>query len=136
MQSTDLLKKLNAKLLTEIAKLKKKFAKIKNENGRLKNENVKLRQIIEKNARYDAKNVKHKVRIEKLEKNNIDISAKNAELKAKLNSCSVEEEEILKMITTVLQPDAESKKQFASNSVINQPINGATSDNINRQTFS
>ncbi|EXX66022.1 hypothetical protein RhiirA5_419467 [Rhizophagus irregularis] len=34
-------------------------------------------------------------------------------------------------ITTVLQPDAESKRHFASDPVINQLINGATSDNIN-----
>ncbi|CAB4405955.1 unnamed protein product [Rhizophagus irregularis] len=46
------------------------------------------------------------------------------------NSYSVGEEEILK-VTTVLQPDAESKRHFASGPVIDQPINGATSDNIN-----
>ena len=55
------------------------------------------------------------------------------------NSCSVGEEEISK-VTTVPQPDAEPERRFASDPVIDQPINGATSDNINikkeRQTLS
>ncbi|GES83310.1 hypothetical protein GLOIN_2v1779898 [Rhizophagus clarus] len=155
MQSTDSLRELNDKLLAEIAELRKKFAEIEGENGELKNENAKLRQIIEKNARRDAENAEHKVRIEELEKNSADISAENAELKAELaklrydfdssnltrpqqpqhvtnvqNSCSVGEEEISK-VTTVPQPDAESESRFASDPVIDQLINGATSDNIN-----
>ncbi|RGB30811.1 hypothetical protein C1646_764872 [Rhizophagus diaphanus] len=81
---------------------------------------LKDRAIIEENARRDAKNAEHKVRIEKLEKNSVDISAENVEFKAELvklrhnfdssnltrpqqpqhvtnmqNSCSVEEEKIL-----------------------------------------
>src|SRR5688500_17332018 len=109
----------------------------------LEAENAKLRQVIEENAKRDVENAEHKIRIEELEKNSADISAENAELKAELaklrydfdfsnhtrsqhatnvlNSCSVGEEEISK-VTTVPQPDYP---------VIDQPINGATSDNIN-----
>jgi predicted RNase H-like nuclease (RuvC/YqgF family) len=50
----------------------------------LEAENAKLRQIIEENARRDAENAEHKIRIEELEKNSADISAENAELKAEL----------------------------------------------------
>jgi len=50
----------------------------------LEAENTQLRQIIEENAKRDAENAKHKVRIEELEKNSVDISAENAELKAEL----------------------------------------------------
>ncbi|CAG8651520.1 17727_t:CDS:2 [Funneliformis caledonium] len=46
------------------------------------------------------------------------------------HSCSVREEEISK-VTTVSQPDAESESHFASDPVIDQLINEATSDNIN-----
>src|ERR1043165_2899967 len=114
-QSNDSLRELNAKLLAEI--------------GELKSENAKLRRIIEENARRDAENAEHKVRIEELEKNSADISAENAELKAELaklrcdfnssnltrpqqpqhvtnmqNLCSVGEE--ISEVTTVPQPDA------------------------------
>src|SRR5581483_5312810 len=50
----------------------------------LEAENAKLRQIIEENAKCDAENGEHKVRIEELEKNSADISTENAELKAEL----------------------------------------------------
>jgi predicted RNase H-like nuclease (RuvC/YqgF family) len=50
----------------------------------LEAENAKLRQIIEENAKRDAENGEHKVRIEELEKNSADISTENAELKAEL----------------------------------------------------
>ena len=50
----------------------------------LKAENAKLRQIIEENAKRDAENGEHKVRIEELEKNSADILAENAEFKAEL----------------------------------------------------
>src|SRR6266498_4677578 len=50
----------------------------------LEAENAKLRQIIEENAKHDAENAEHKIRIEELEKNSADISAENAELKAEL----------------------------------------------------
>src|SRR6266542_5266559 len=154
MQSIDSLRELNSKLLAEIAELRKgndeipelrekllKFAEVETENA-------KLWQIIEENAKRDAENAKHKIRIEELEKNSADISAENAKLKAELaklrydfdssnltrpqqpqhvtnmqNSCSVGEKEISK-VTTVPQPDA-------SDPVIDQPINGATSDNTN-----
>src|ERR1043165_9271541 len=121
----------------------------------LEAENAKLRQIIEENAKRDAENGEHKVRIEEWEKNSADISAENAELKAELaklrhdfdstnltrsqqpqhvisiqNSCSVGEEDISN-ITTVSQPDAEPERRFASDPVKDRPINGATSDNIN-----
>ena len=52
-QSIDSLREVNARLLVEISELRKKFAEVKAEN-------VKLKQIIEKNARRDA-------RVEKLE---------------------------------------------------------------------
>ena len=112
----------------------------------LEAENAKLRQIIEENARRDAENAEHKVRIEELEKNSADISAENAELKAELsklrhdfdssnltrpqqpkhvtnvqNSYSVKEEEISELTADTSHdiPDP----------VIDQPINGAHSDN-------
>ena len=50
----------------------------------LEAENTQLRQIIEENAKRNAENAEHKVRIEELEKNSADISAENAELKAEL----------------------------------------------------
>ncbi|PKY19563.1 hypothetical protein RhiirB3_432644 [Rhizophagus irregularis] len=84
---------------------------------------------------------KHKVRIEKLEKNSADISAENAELKAELaklrhnfdfsnltrpqqsqhvinmqNSCSVREEDI-SLVTAVSQPDAKPENHLASNDI-------------------
>ncbi|CAB4415356.1 unnamed protein product [Rhizophagus irregularis] len=121
----------------------------------LEAENTQLRQIIEENAKRDAENAEHKVRIEELEKNSVDISAENAELKAELaklrhdfdstnltrsqqpqhvisiqNSCSVGEEDISN-VTTVSQPDTEPERRFASDPVKDWPINGATSDNIN-----
>ncbi|RGB31504.1 hypothetical protein C1646_817254 [Rhizophagus diaphanus] len=90
MQSIDSLRELNSKLLAEIAELRKgndeipelrekllKFAEVEAENA-------KLRQIIEENAKRDAENAEHKIRIEELEKNSADISAENAELKAEL----------------------------------------------------
>src|SRR6266498_592268 len=142
------LRKLNTKLLAEIAKLRKKFAKIEGKNGELKNENAKLRQIIEENARHDAENAEYKIRIEELEKNSADISAENAELKVELaklkhdfdsfnlirplqlqhvtnvqNSYSVRKEEISK-VTTIPQPDA-------SDPVKDQPINETPNDNTN-----
>src|SRR4051794_10819896 len=107
----------------------------------LEAENTKLRQIIEENARRDAENAEHKVRIEELEKNSVDISAENAELKAELaklrhdfdssnltrpqqpqhvtnmqNSCSVGEEEM----SAVPQQDA---SHYIPDPVIDQPIN-------------
>ena len=39
IQSNDLLRELNAKLLAEIGKLRRKFAEIKSENAELKNKN-------------------------------------------------------------------------------------------------
>jgi hypothetical protein len=154
MQSTDSLRELNAKLLAEIAELRKENTEIPELREKLlkfdevEAENAKLKQIIEENARRDAENAEHKIRIEELEKNSADISAENAELKAELaklrhdfdssnltrpqqpqhvtnvqNSCSVGEKEISK-VTTVPQPDA-------SDPVIDQTINGATSDNTN-----
>ncbi|RIA87593.1 hypothetical protein C1645_854263 [Glomus cerebriforme] len=146
--SNNSLRELNTKLLAEIGELRKKFAKIEGKNGELKNENAKLRQIIEENARHDAENAEHKIRIEELEKNSADILAENAELKAELakprhdfdssnltrplqpqhvtnvqNLCSVGEEEISK-VTTVSQPDT-------SDPVKDQPINGIPSNNTN-----
>jgi hypothetical protein len=43
-----------------------------------------LRRVVEENTRRDVENAEHKVRIEELEKNSVDISAENAELKAEL----------------------------------------------------
>ncbi|GES88484.1 hypothetical protein GLOIN_2v1789359 [Rhizophagus clarus] len=115
----------------------------------LEAENSKLKQIIEENARRDAENAEHKVRIEELEKNSVDISAENAELKAELaklrhdfnssnltrpqqpqhvtnmqNSCSAGEEEI----SAVPQPYA---SHDIPDPVIDRPINGSPSDNAN-----
>ncbi|GES86266.1 hypothetical protein GLOIN_2v1782198 [Rhizophagus clarus] len=73
MQSTDLLRELNAKLLAEIAELKKKNAEISELREKLLKfaevevENVRLKQIIEENARRDAENVELKSRVGELE---------------------------------------------------------------------
>ncbi|RIA84444.1 hypothetical protein C1645_415335 [Glomus cerebriforme] len=145
MQSIDSLRELNAKLLTEIAELRKENAEIPELKEKLlrfaevEAENARLKQIIEENARRDAENAEHKIRIEELEKNSVDISAENAELKAELaklrhdfvssnltrpqqsqhvtnvqNSCSVGEEDISSVIA-VPQPDAEPERHLASN---------------------
>ncbi|PKC55506.1 hypothetical protein RhiirA1_503231 [Rhizophagus irregularis] len=115
----------------------------------LEAENAKLRQIIEENARHDAENAEHKVRIEELEKNSVDILIENAELKAELaklrhnfnsfnftrpqqpqhvtnmqNSCSVGEEEI----SAVPQPYA---SHDIRDPVIDQPINRLPGNNAN-----
>ncbi|CAB5393496.1 unnamed protein product [Rhizophagus irregularis] len=75
----------NLELLEQrIANLEAEKDEFKGENAELKNENAKLKWIIEENARRDAENAEHKVRIEELEKNSADISAENAELKAEL----------------------------------------------------
>src|SRR6266540_6702646 len=90
MQSIDSLRELNFKLLAEIAELRKENAEIPELKEKLlkfaevEAENAKLRQIIEENAKRDAENTKHKIRIEELEKNSVDILAENAELKVKL----------------------------------------------------
>src|SRR6266542_4833416 len=42
MQSTDSLRELNAKLLTEIAELRKKFSEVKIENDELKDKNTEI----------------------------------------------------------------------------------------------
>ncbi|RGB22607.1 hypothetical protein C1646_775817 [Rhizophagus diaphanus] len=95
MQSNDSLRKLNAKLLTEIAELRKKFSEIKIENDELKDKNTEipelrsslrlglteraelkariaelLKQGLEENQRRDAENTKLKARIEELESEN------------------------------------------------------------------
>jgi len=48
IQSIDLLRELNARLLVEISKFRRKFAEVKAKN-------VKLKQIIEENARRNAR---------------------------------------------------------------------------------
>ena len=97
MQSTDLLRELNAELLAEIAELRKENAKIselKKENAELKDKNAEipdlkrkfaeiesekvelkariaelLRQAVEESKRRDVENAELRTRIEKLEKN-------------------------------------------------------------------
>src|SRR5206468_1759624 len=75
MQSIDLLRELNAKLLAEIAELKKENAEIPELREKLlrfaevKAENAKLRQIIEENAKRDA-------RVEELEQKNTELEAR------------------------------------------------------------
>jgi DNA repair exonuclease SbcCD ATPase subunit len=54
MQSTDSLRELNAKLLTEIAKLRKKFFEIKTENDKLKNKNTEIPKLRRKFAEIEA----------------------------------------------------------------------------------
>ena len=54
----------NLELLEQrIANLEAEKDELKGENAELKNENAKLKRIIEENARRDAENVEHKVRI-------------------------------------------------------------------------
>ncbi|PKY59408.1 hypothetical protein RhiirA4_482130 [Rhizophagus irregularis] len=128
----------NLELLEQrIANLEAEKDELKGENAELKNENAKLKRIIEENARRDAENAEHKVRIEELEKNSADISAENAELKAELaklrhdfdssnltrpqqpqhvtnvqNSCSVEED----------ISSAKPERYFASNETTSSVI--------------
>ena len=104
----------------------------------LEAENAKLRQIIEENAKRDAENGEHKVRIEELEKSSAVISAKKAELKAELaklrhnfNSSNLTRpqqsqhvtnvqnsgEEDISSVTAVPQPDAEPERHLASNDI-------------------
>ncbi|RIA91523.1 hypothetical protein C1645_821933 [Glomus cerebriforme] len=94
MQSTDLLRELNAKLLAEIAELRKENAKIselKKENAEIPD--LKRKQAVEESKRCDVENAELKARIEELEKNKADSSAENvrsdvefAELKAEFNN--------------------------------------------------
>src|SRR6266542_591920 len=73
MQSTDSLRELNAKLLTEIAELRKENAEIPELKEKLlrfaevEAENARLKQIIEENARRDAENAELKSRVGELE---------------------------------------------------------------------
>jgi len=116
----------------------------------LEAENAKLRQIIEENAKRDAENAEHKVRIEELEKNSADISAENAELKAELaklrhdfdssnltrpqqpqhvtnvqNSCSVEED----------ISSAKPERRFASNDIPDLVIDKRVADNTDIESM-
>ncbi|CAB4425719.1 unnamed protein product [Rhizophagus irregularis] len=65
-------------MLSELELLRQRITELEAENTKL------LRQIIEENSKREAENAEHKVRIEELEKNSADISAKNVELKAEL----------------------------------------------------
>ncbi|POG57726.1 hypothetical protein GLOIN_2v1886361, partial [Rhizophagus irregularis DAOM 181602=DAOM 197198] len=73
MQSTDSLRELNAKLLTEIAELMKENDEIPELKEKLlrfaevEAENAKLKQIIEENARRDSENAELKSRVGELE---------------------------------------------------------------------
>src|SRR5438045_3342578 len=73
MQSTDSLRELNAKLLTEIAELRKENAEIPELREKLlkfaevEAENARLKQIIEENTRRDAENAELKSRVGELE---------------------------------------------------------------------
>ncbi|RGB28971.1 hypothetical protein C1646_714613 [Rhizophagus diaphanus] len=117
----------------------------------LEAKNTQLRQIIEENAKRDAENAEHKVRIKELEEivrifqpikaelaklrhdfdtTNLTRSQQPQHVISIQNSCSVGEEDISN-VTTVLQPDTEPERCFASDPVKDRPINGATSDNIN-----
>uniref|UniRef100_U9TA79 Uncharacterized protein n=2 Tax=Rhizophagus irregularis TaxID=588596 RepID=U9TA79_RHIID len=102
---------------------------------------IESQKSLKQNCKREAESAKHKVRIEKLEKNSADISAENAELKAELaklrhnfdfsnltrpqqsqhvinmqNSCSVREEDI-SLVTAVSQPDAKPENHLASNDI-------------------
>ncbi|PKY43786.1 hypothetical protein RhiirA4_541369 [Rhizophagus irregularis] len=68
--------------------LEQRIADLEAENAKIKEEydDLESERIIEENARRDAENAEHKVRIEELEKNSADISAENSELKAELTS--------------------------------------------------
>ncbi|GET03837.1 hypothetical protein GLOIN_2v1779898 [Rhizophagus clarus] len=141
----------NLELLEQrIANLEAEKDELKGENAELKNENAKLKRIIEENARRDAENAEHKVRIEELEKNSADISAENAELKAELaklrhdfdssnltrpqqpqhvtnvqNSCSVEED----------ISSAKPERRFASNDIPDLVIDQRVADNADIESM-
>ncbi|GBB92816.1 hypothetical protein RclHR1_20600001, partial [Rhizophagus clarus] len=116
----------------------------------LEAKNTQLRQIIEENAKRDAENAEHKVRIEELEKNSADISAENTELKAELaklrhdfdssnltrpqqpqhvtnvqNSCSVEED----------ISSAKPERRFASNDIPDLVIDQRVADNADIESM-
>ncbi|RIA83909.1 hypothetical protein C1645_833087 [Glomus cerebriforme] len=99
-QSNDSLRKLNAKLLAEIAELRKVNAKLKDKNAEIpdlkrkfteiESEKVELkariakllRQAVEESKRRDVENAELKARIEKLEKNKTvttKLESKNAD---------------------------------------------------------
>ncbi len=61
-QSINSLREVNTRLLIEISEFRRKFAEVEAEN-------VKLKQIIEENARCDA-------RVEELEQKNMELEAK------------------------------------------------------------
>ncbi|PKY23064.1 hypothetical protein GLOIN_2v1771851 [Rhizophagus irregularis DAOM 181602=DAOM 197198] len=127
-------------LQTLLELLEQRIADLEAENAKIKEEydDLESERIIEENARRDAENAEHKVRIEELEKNSADISAENSELKVELvklrhdfdssnltqqpqhvnNSRSVGKEK-----TAVPQPDA---SHYISDPVIDQPINGTS----------
>ncbi|CAB4425797.1 unnamed protein product [Rhizophagus irregularis] len=58
-------------MLSELELLRQRITELEAKNTKL------LRQIIEENSKREAENAEHKVRIEELEKNSADISAKN-----------------------------------------------------------
>ncbi|CAG8704968.1 563_t:CDS:2 [Cetraspora pellucida] len=100
-QSIDLLRELNAKLLTEIAELRKenaeipdlrrKFAEIEAEKAELNSRIAELlRQAVEENKQHDDENVKLKARIEELEKNKEDSSAENIRRDVEIAKIKVE----------------------------------------------
>ncbi|GES93799.1 hypothetical protein GLOIN_2v1779898 [Rhizophagus clarus] len=75
----------NLELLEQrIANLEAEKDELKGENAELKNENAKLKRIIEENARRDAENAEHKVKIEELEKNSAVFQPKMLSFKAEL----------------------------------------------------
>uniref|UniRef100_U9TIP1 Uncharacterized protein n=2 Tax=Rhizophagus irregularis TaxID=588596 RepID=U9TIP1_RHIID len=95
-------------------------------------ENAKLRQIIEENARRNAKNAEHKIRIEELKKNSVDISAENAKLKAKL--AKLKHDFNFSNLTRPQQPQHITNMQnlcFVEEEDISAPINRSPDDNAN-----
>ncbi|PKC53845.1 hypothetical protein RhiirA1_478461 [Rhizophagus irregularis] len=151
-QSNDSLRELNAKLLAEIGELRKKFAEIKVKNDELKDKNTEipelrrkfveieiertelkakiaelLKQGVEENKRRDAENAELKIRIEELEKNKADSSAKNVRrdveitgIKAEIVKLRDNNEENKELI--FLQSDNISKKMVSGNGQNNNTI--------------
>ncbi|PKY29349.1 hypothetical protein RhiirB3_474369 [Rhizophagus irregularis] len=150
--STETDWELNAKLLAEIGELRKKFAEIKVKNDELKDKNTEipelrrkfveieiertelkakiaelLKQGVEENKRRDAENAELKIRIEELEKNKADSSAKNVRrdveitgIKAEIVKLRDNNEENKELI--FLQSDNISKKMVSGNGQNNNTI--------------
>src|SRR3954454_21025148 len=130
MQSIDLLRELNAKLLAEIAELRKENAKI----SKLKKENAEIPDLKRKFAEIESEKVELKARVAELLRQAVEESKRrdveNAELKAR-----IEELEKNKTVTTKLESEnAEFRDRITKveqRQVLNDNSSNISSSNFN-----